>query len=104
MISSDMLPEIDELREVVAAIRRKVRSYDVIVRFGGDEFVCRIMDLTLEEAAERFSLVKADLAQTQQASVTVGLAQLVDDDSLDDLIARAEDNMDRARQQRARRP
>src|SRR5438132_6245992 len=28
------------LRDVVAAIRERVRSYDLVIRYGGDEFVC----------------------------------------------------------------
>ncbi|MGO9900741.1 MAG: hypothetical protein ACLP0J_13860 [Solirubrobacteraceae bacterium] len=62
----------------------------LIVRFGGDEFLCGLADVTTANAAERFSLVNVDLAETQQASVTVGVAELEADDALGDLIARAD--------------
>lgn len=88
------------LRQIVATIRANLRSYDLIVRFGGDEFVCGLLDLTMEAVADRFSLVNAELAATQQASVTVGLAELEPDDSLADLIARADDALYANRQQR----
>ena len=88
------------LRQIVHTIRTHLRSYDLIVRFGGDEFVCGLLDLTMEAVADRFSLVNAELAATQQASVTVGLAKLEPADSLADLIARADDALYANRQQR----
>jgi hypothetical protein len=37
--------------------RDKLRSYDLIIRFGGDEFVCAISGLDLAEARQRLALV-----------------------------------------------
>jgi diguanylate cyclase (GGDEF)-like protein len=88
------------LRQIVDTIRANLRFYDLIVRFGGDEFLCGLLDLKMKEAAKRFLLVNADLAETQQASVTVGLAELKGDDSLKDLIMRADEALYRDRQQR----
>ena len=48
------------LRRVVHTIRTHLRSYDLIVRFGGDEFVCSMVDSSLTAAAERFALIDAD--------------------------------------------
>lgn len=87
------------LRETVDSIRANIRSYDLIIRFGGDEFLCALHDVSEAEAAERFSLVNADLAATRQASVTVGLAELEPDDALEDLVSRADKAMYRERQQ-----
>lgn len=86
------------LRATVDSIRAHLRSYDLIVRFGGDEFLCGLADVTVADAAKRFSLVNADLAETQQASVTVGVAELDADDALEDLIARADQALYRERQ------
>jgi len=87
------------LRETADSIRSHFRDYDLIVRFGGDEFLCALIDVTMAEAATRFSLVNADLAATHQASVTVGLTVLEADDAVEDLIARADEAMYRERQQ-----
>jgi diguanylate cyclase (GGDEF)-like protein len=87
------------LRATSDSIRTRLRAYDLIVRFGGDEFVCGLLDMSLAEAAERFSLVSADLAGTQHAALTVGVAELGAGDGLGDLIARADDAMYKARQQ-----
>lgn len=90
----------DLLLSVVEAMRGRLRSYDLIVRFGGDEFVCALMDLDMEEAAKRFELVDADL-RLRGASITVGLAELGEEDSPADLIARADEEL---YEKRSRRP
>ena len=87
------------LLETADAIRAHLRSYDLIVRFGGDEFLCGLPDMSKAAAAERFALVNADLAESHNASVTVGLAELEADDSLERLIAHADQVMYQARQQ-----
>lgn len=74
---------------VVQAIRDQLRSYDLIARFGGDEFVCAVLDLDLETTTQRF--VQAEAALKDGASFTVGLAELKEEDSLTDLIARADE-------------
>jgi diguanylate cyclase (GGDEF)-like protein len=76
------------LRSVVDTLRTHLRSYDLTVRVGGDEFVCALLGVTMQAAEERFALINADLASGPRASITAGFAELQLDDSLDDLIAR----------------
>jgi diguanylate cyclase (GGDEF)-like protein len=90
------------LRQTVALTRARLRSYDLIIRFGGDEFLCVLPEVTMKQASERFSLVNADLAAAQQRSVTVGLAELQPDDAPEDLIARADETMYAERRQTPR--
>lgn len=78
------------LSQVVDTIRGVVRDYDLIVRYGGDEFLCGLADLGLPEAGRRFEVANASLAVTREASITVGLVELAPEESLDDLIARAD--------------
>jgi diguanylate cyclase (GGDEF)-like protein len=92
------------LRETVDSIRAHLRTYDLLIRFGGDEFLCGLMGVTMAEAAKRFSLVNADLA-AKKASVTVGLTELKGDDGVEELIGRADAAMYEARQRvRSKRP
>jgi diguanylate cyclase (GGDEF)-like protein len=84
----------------VEAIRGRFRSYDLVVRYGGDEFLCGLTDLSMEEVAERFALVNADLAAARQASVTTGLAELRGRDRLENLVTRADEAMYAKREQR----
>jgi len=69
-------------------MRAHFRDYDLIVRFGGDEFLCA-QNLNADQAARRFFEINADLAAAN-ASVTVGIAALEAHDSLENLIARAD--------------
>ena len=86
------------LRDIVPSLRTHLRSYDLIVRFGGDEFVCGFSDLTTAEAATRFALVNADLT-ADRTSISFGVAELKADDNLDDLITRADALMYQERQE-----
>jgi len=79
------------LLAVAATVRAQLRAYDLIFRYGGDEFVCVVSALTIADAAKRLALVNVALAHTpERSSVTVGLAELLPDDSATDLVARAD--------------
>jgi diguanylate cyclase (GGDEF)-like protein len=86
------------LRDVPAAIASALRSYDVTVRWGGDEFVCGLSDVTIDIASERVNdIQKALAARRPPASVSVGLAELRDGDTLESLVARADVALYRAK-------
>lgn len=78
------------LRAIVDSMRSHLRSYDPIVRYGGDEFVCALLDLETQGAKERFSAINEDLKRSHSGSVTAGLAELRASDSLSDLLVRAD--------------
>jgi diguanylate cyclase (GGDEF)-like protein len=77
------------LRQVVDVIRKVVRDYDLIIRYGGDEFICGLLDLNLDDAANRFANTRKDLAG-QEVPFSFGLAVLDGDDTLQELIDRAD--------------
>jgi len=86
------------LLEVAKTLGAKLRPYDLIVRFGGDEFVCAISRLTMAEAGKRFTLVNAALAEAPEpGSITIGLTELQPHDSPEDLLARADADLYRER-------
>jgi diguanylate cyclase (GGDEF)-like protein len=78
------------LRKVVFAIRSKIRSYEPIVRFGGDEFVCAVTGIDVKQVEERFREIQGALAEAGGAAVSVGFAVLGDEDLLDDVVDRAD--------------
>jgi diguanylate cyclase (GGDEF)-like protein len=79
------------LKRTADLITTHLRPYDVLVRVGGDEFVCSLGDIEADRAADRFALVSADLATgADPGSISVGLAELQPGDSLDELIERAD--------------
>jgi diguanylate cyclase (GGDEF)-like protein len=79
------------LQRVVRAIRGHLRSYDMIVRIGGNEFVCVMSAATLEDARQRFDAVRAALAgDPDPCEIKVGFAALTPEDSAAELIERAD--------------
>lgn len=79
------------LQDVVAALRAGLRSYDLVVRYGGDEFVCALSRASVANAEHRFDQVRRHLLETNpRASISVGLAALRDGDDAAGLIARAD--------------
>jgi diguanylate cyclase (GGDEF)-like protein len=79
------------LRDVVNAMRSKIRSYEPIVRYGGDEFLCSFAGIGIAEVRTRFAEIETILADgNQYGSMSVGLAELESDDTLQDLINRAD--------------
>ena len=90
------------LRDVAAAFRAQFRAYDLLVRYGGDEFVCGIPEMTADEASSRFERMNADLLANHQASVSFGLAHVLRTDNIvEQLIARADAALYAQRQLRA---
>jgi len=82
------------LQAVVSALRTALRSYDPIVRLGGDEFLCGFTNTDLETARRRVEEIRVGLADgTPTASVSVGIAMLGERDTLEMLIARADADM-----------
>ena len=78
------------LRKIADTLRTNVRSYDLVVRYGGDEFICGFPALEVNDAAERFARINEDLAASDEASVAFGLAELESEDTLTGLIAKAD--------------
>lgn len=86
------------LQDTVLAIQTNLRSYDPVVRVGGDEFVCMLTHSSPQDARQRFRQIQTTITQTQQAeSVSVGFANLGPEDTLAKLTARADKALRRAK-------
>jgi diguanylate cyclase (GGDEF)-like protein len=89
------------LRLLGETLRANVRPYDVIVRYGGDELVCAMPNLSAREAKARFEKIATALATADaDHSITFGLAEAEPTDSLQELIARADADFLEARHSR----
>ena len=89
------------LRDVVFALRSRLRPYDPLTRWGGDEFVCAISNTSVEDARERFDDAQQILAAEKPgARFTFGLAALAKGDTFEALLDRADHSLLDARRGR----
>jgi len=88
----------DTLRDVVVAIRSRMRSYEPIVRYGGDEFLCALQGVDIPNAEDRFDEIREVMNSAgSAASISVGFAELRDDETLEALTLRSDAALTRAK-------
>jgi diguanylate cyclase (GGDEF)-like protein len=78
------------LKALVAHMRSNLRSFDPIVRYGGDEFIAGVGGVSLDEVGLRFAVIDLSVKSEVGVGISVGLAALGPDDTLDQLTARAD--------------
>jgi diguanylate cyclase (GGDEF)-like protein len=78
------------VRELAGALRRRLRAYDLVVRWGGDEFVCALSQAGLEQTERVMADVDADFAGRTGCHFRFGLAQIEPGEGAEALIARAD--------------
>ncbi len=89
------------LMSVASSLRQCLRSYDLIMRYGGDEFVCALPNVDIADARRRFEEVSAALASAPvRSSITVGFADLREDCPAGELIRRADEDLLARRERR----
>ena len=85
------------LRAVADALRSGLRPYDAVVRYGGDEFLTALPGLDVDGADKRVRNVNEALA-ARGAAVTIGLAEMRPDETMEALIARADEDLYKQRE------
>lgn len=97
----------DVLKRLAEVFMRSIRDIDVFARLGGDEFVLLLPGLTAEQAVEVVERARTVLAASQTGIAkpgesmlfSVGVAAITDDDdTLDDLMSRADQALYEAKQ------
>jgi diguanylate cyclase (GGDEF)-like protein len=79
------------LCSVPRVLRDQLRDYDLIIRMGGDEFLSVITGLAPPMVKIRFARINAELlALPEHGSISWGIAQLQENESMEELIARAD--------------
>ncbi|MGH2698156.1 MAG: GGDEF domain-containing protein [Actinomycetota bacterium] len=76
------------LQEAVGGWRSQLRAGDLLVRFGGDEFIALLPDCDLEDGERAMERLRAATPFNQTCST--GVACLSDEESADELLARAD--------------
>jgi diguanylate cyclase (GGDEF)-like protein len=79
-----------QIKELAAALRRRLRASDLVVRWGGDEFVCALPQAGRQGAERVLSDVAADLGSRSGVGFRAGFAELAPADDAEVLVARAD--------------
>jgi diguanylate cyclase (GGDEF)-like protein len=90
------------LRVISHRIRNTVRAYDILGRYGGEEFLIILPDTSLEDArglAERIrTCVNGEPVNNATVTISLGVVCILEGDrSLDDIIRRADQNLYKAK-------
>ena len=88
------------LRTLASTLRSSLRSFDPIVRYGGDEFVCGLVGADLDQVERRFDAIGRSVQNEVGVGISVGLAALASGETLDQLTARADAALLDARKRR----
>jgi diguanylate cyclase (GGDEF)-like protein len=89
------------LHRVVEMVKAHVRPYDVIVRYGGDEFICAMPNLSKVAATRRLKKITTLLSAASDGhSITFGLAECQPEDGLTEVISRADKDLLKTRRSR----
>ena len=95
------------LQTVASVLRKGVRPYDLCCRHGGEEFLVVLPETALTGAAGIAERLRSDIeqqvislpaGQTLQVTASIGAAALAGDETIDQLIIRADEAMYQAKQ------
>lgn len=82
------------LQDVAECLGRHMRSYDLLVRLGGDEFLCVLPGVTPDDVRRRFEHLGAELSVGPASrSVSIGVGELRDADGPQELVDRADQDL-----------
>jgi diguanylate cyclase (GGDEF)-like protein len=93
------------LTDLTVAMTKRLRSHDIVFRYGGDEFVCILPGANLDGAAPIFEAVAEAFAEGgRDRGFSVGLAELREGDTPESLVARADTALYESRAVASTRP
>ncbi len=92
------------LRELAGALRRRLRAYDLVIRWGGDEFVCSLPGAGLEAAQRALDDIRTGFAARTDSTFSAGFAELGSDWDAESLVACADADYYERRRRLRRRP
>ena len=95
------------LRELCQRLQKSIRSYDAIGRYGGEEFVVVFPQAGIDRAASQGERLRKAIeskpftleADSKTLTISVGVTTSTDDDTVQDLLKRADDALYQAKGQ-----
>ena len=91
------------LTEVAQALRARLRAYDLVVRWGGDEFICVLPEAGTRGASRILREISRDFRAAHGSGFSVGFAELSElgeREGAAELVALADANLYQERRQR----
>jgi diguanylate cyclase (GGDEF)-like protein len=82
----------DLLRSMAALLKGALRAQDLVMRYGGDEFVCVLPDTVADAGRAKISWIQTE-AEAKGIGFSVGVAQLERADDVVSLLGRADTEM-----------
>ncbi|HVB76593.1 MAG TPA: GGDEF domain-containing protein [Candidatus Nitrosotalea sp.] len=89
------------IREMATTLRRRLRAYDLVIRWGGDEFICVLPEAGLNAARRVIDGIEAEFERSSAHTFSAGLAQIEIGESALELVARADADLYAHRGRRA---
>lgn len=90
------------LRSIGQLLRARTRSFDAVMRYGGDEFVCVLGRTAMPDAQRRFATISKAVLESVGVRLSVGLTAMSEGDVAEDLIYRARVSVLRVKAERRR--
>jgi len=88
------------LKSLAAALKVGLRGQDLVLRYGGDEFVCVLPDTPMNAGAEKLRKIQAE-AKSAGFGFSMGLAELTRSDDVVSLLGRADGELYDAKARRS---
>ncbi len=88
------------IREVSSTLRTRLRAYDLVVRWGGDEFICVLPEAGLRGALRILEEIAADFQERTGCSFSAGFAELTGSESAAEMVGRADAQLYEGRRRR----
>lgn len=87
----------DLLRRVAAAVHKYLDHGDILVRYGGDEFIFSVVGLELDAVQARFEKMQSVLRAHGSGTITCGIAVATGASTVTEVIERADSDLYRRR-------
>ncbi len=90
------------LKRLVALVQEEIRKIDILIRWGGDEFICILPGTKLEGAARlaeriRLSVKNYEFTNMGKVTLSMGISQVTKGDTEDSLLKRADEALYKAK-------